>query len=61
MTKLFNVRLLLSNIRKHLVRLRSERRNGQANGFGEIPDSEMAVVCDDCYKAILAIFKGTDL
>jgi hypothetical protein len=29
------------------------KAEAEANGFGEIPDGDMAVICDDCYNTIM--------
>ena len=33
-------------------------REQEGNGWGSMPDSEMAVVCDDCYQKLFAEQEG---
>jgi hypothetical protein len=33
----------------------------EKNGFGDIPEAHMAVVCDDCYRSIMGFAPNTAL
>ena len=37
------------------------RKEAEENGFGDLPDDEKAIVCDDCYNKIMPRHKLNSL